>query len=92
MRDGGSTIGCMSLLVVPEPVQVTVWVGGEQLVVDVPAGPLPADLPEAVVRHLVEAGRAAPEALRDAADTVSDIGNEKHAFKAGIKAMPGLDW
>ena len=34
---------------------------------------------------------AAPrKPLRAAADTVSDIGNEKHAFQAGIKAMPGL--
>jgi len=44
------------------------------------------------MQHVIITGRAAPEALRDVADTVSDIGNEKHAFKAGIKAMPGLDW
>lgn len=43
-------------------------------------------------QHLIITGRAAPEALRAAADTVSDIGNEKHAFQAGVKAMPGLDW
>lgn len=45
-----------------------------------------------VSQHVVITGRAAPEALRAAADTVSEIGNEKHAFKAGIKAMPGLDY
>ena len=44
------------------------------------------------MQHLIITGRAAPQALRDAADTVSDIGNEKHAFQAGIKAMPGLEW
>ena len=45
-----------------------------------------------LMQHVIVTGRAAPEALREAADTVSDVGNEKHAFKAGIKAMPGLDW
>lgn len=44
------------------------------------------------MQHVIVTGRGAPEALREAADTVSDIGNEKHAFKAGVKAMPGLDW
>jgi len=45
-----------------------------------------------VMQHVIVTGRGAPEALRAAADTVSDIGNEKHAFQAGIKAMPGLEW
>ena len=44
------------------------------------------------MQNVIVTGRAAPDALRDAADTVSDIANEKHAFQAGIKAMPGLDW
>jgi len=44
------------------------------------------------MQHVIVTGRAAPEALRAAADTVSDVGNEKHAFAAGVKAMPGLDW
>jgi cob(I)alamin adenosyltransferase len=44
------------------------------------------------MQHVIVTGRGAPEALRQAADTVSDIGNEKHAFQAGIKAMPGLEW
>ena len=44
------------------------------------------------MQHVIITGRAAPEALRDAADTVSDIGMEKHAFQSGIKAMPGLEW
>lgn len=44
------------------------------------------------MQHVIITGRAAPQSLRDAADTVSDIGMEKHAFQAGIKAMPGLEY
>ncbi|MDP3637402.1 MAG: cob(I)yrinic acid a,c-diamide adenosyltransferase [Azonexus sp.] len=44
------------------------------------------------MQHVIITGRAAPQALRDAADTVSDIGMEKHAFQSGIKAMPGLEF
>ena len=44
------------------------------------------------MQHVIITGRAAPEALRTVADTVSDIGMEKHAFQAGIKAMPGLEY
>lgn len=44
------------------------------------------------LQHVIVTGRAAPQALRDAADTVSEIGMEKHAFQAGVKAMPGLEW
>ena len=44
------------------------------------------------MQHVIITGRAAPQALRDVADTVSDITNEKHAFQRGIKAMPGLEW
>ncbi len=43
-------------------------------------------------QHVIITGRAAPPALRDAADTVSDMTMEKHAFQSGIKAMPGLEW
>ena len=44
------------------------------------------------MQHVIITGRGAPPALRDAADTVSEIGNEKHAFQSGIKAMPGLEF
>ena len=43
-------------------------------------------------QHVVVTGRAAPRGLRDAADTVSEISMEKHAFQSGIKAMPGLEY
>ena len=45
-----------------------------------------------LMQHVIVTDRAAPEALREAADTVSDIGMEKHAFQSGIKAMPGLEF
>ena len=45
-----------------------------------------------LMQHVIITGRAAPEALREVADTVSDIGMEKHAFQSGIKAMPGLEF
>jgi cob(I)alamin adenosyltransferase len=43
-------------------------------------------------QHVVVTGRAAPEGLIEAADTVSEVGMVKHAFKAGIKAMPGMEF
>lgn len=43
-------------------------------------------------QHVVITGRGAPQALIDAADTVSEIGVTKHAFKAGLAAMPGMEW
>ena len=30
--------------------------------------------------------------LLDGVDTHSKIGNERHAFEAGIKAQPGIEW
>ena len=44
------------------------------------------------MQHVIITGRAAPAALLDAADTVTDMTMVKHAFKAGVKAMPGLEW
>lgn len=44
------------------------------------------------MQHVVLTGRAAPEALIAAADTVTDMTMVRHAFKAGVKAMPGLEW
>ena len=45
-----------------------------------------------LLQHVIITGRAAPEALVAAADTVTDMTMVKHAFKAGVKAMPGLEW
>lgn len=44
------------------------------------------------MQHVVITGRAAPEALIELADTVSEINLVKHAFKAGVQAMPGIEW
>ncbi|MDX5409441.1 MAG: cob(I)yrinic acid a,c-diamide adenosyltransferase [Thauera sp.] len=44
------------------------------------------------MQHVVVTGRGAPPALVEAADTVTDMTPVKHAFAAGIKAMPGMEW
>lgn len=44
------------------------------------------------LQHVIITGRAAPDALIDAADTVTDMTLVKHAFRVGVKAMPGLEW
>ena len=44
-----------------------------------------------LVQHVVVTGRAAPDALRELADTVSEIADIKHAYRAGIKAQKGID-
>ncbi len=42
-------------------------------------------------QHVVITGRGAQDALIAAADTVSEIGDIKHAFRAGVVAQPGID-
>lgn len=43
------------------------------------------------MQHVVITGRAAPECLLELADTVSEIQDIKHAFRAGVRAQPGID-
>ncbi|MFA6061296.1 MAG: cob(I)yrinic acid a,c-diamide adenosyltransferase [Gallionella sp.] len=43
------------------------------------------------MQHVVVTGRAAPQCLLDLADTVSEIADIKHAYRAGIRAQPGID-
>ncbi len=43
------------------------------------------------MQHVVITGRAAPDALCAAADTVTGLDDFKHAFRAGIRAQPGVD-
>jgi len=43
------------------------------------------------MQHVVVTGRAAPQSLLDIADTVSEIHDVKHAFRAGVRAQPGID-
>lgn len=42
-------------------------------------------------QHVVITGRGAPDALIEAADTVTDMRVVKHAFKAGIMAQKGIE-
>ncbi|MCX8098573.1 MAG: cob(I)yrinic acid a,c-diamide adenosyltransferase [Casimicrobiaceae bacterium] len=44
------------------------------------------------MQHLVVTGRAAPPALIEAADTVTEMRLVKHAFQAGVMAMPGVEF
>ncbi|MGV3582842.1 MAG: cob(I)yrinic acid a,c-diamide adenosyltransferase [Methylophilus sp.] len=45
-----------------------------------------------MMQHLVVTGRGAPPALVEVADTVSEIALVKHAFHAGVQAMPGIEF
>ena len=44
------------------------------------------------MQHVIITGRAAPDALIELADTVSEIHLIKHAFQNGVQAMPGIEW
>ncbi len=43
------------------------------------------------MQHVVITGRGAPQALIEAADTVSEMREIKHAYQAGIKAQRGVE-
>jgi cob(I)alamin adenosyltransferase len=43
-------------------------------------------------QHVVITGRGAPPELIEVADTVTDMTLVKHAFKAGVRAQPGVEW
>jgi len=44
------------------------------------------------MQHAIVTGRGAPQELIDMADTVTEMREIKHAFKAGIKAQPGVEY
>lgn len=44
------------------------------------------------MQSVIITGRGATRALKDYADTVSEIKAEKHAFQAGVKAQKGIEW
>jgi cob(I)alamin adenosyltransferase len=44
------------------------------------------------MQNIIMTGRGAKKYLKQAADTVSVIMDEKHAFKAGVKAQKGIEW
>lgn len=43
------------------------------------------------MQHVVITGRGAPKALCEVADTVTEMADTKHAFRAGIIAQKGID-
>jgi cob(I)alamin adenosyltransferase len=43
------------------------------------------------MQHVIITGRGAPEGLIAIADTVTEMREVKHAFRAGVKAQPGVD-
>ena len=59
------------------------WLDMETVLADLQARP--------TMQHVVITGRAAPKALCEAADTVSEINDIKHAFRAGVRAQKGVD-
>jgi len=59
------------------------WLELETVLADV-AGRVP-------MQHVVITGRGAPQALIDAADTVTELRDLKHAFRAGVRAQKGVD-
>ncbi len=44
------------------------------------------------MQHVIVTGRGVRQELVDAADTVTDMRLVKHAFSAGIRAMPGVEY
>ncbi|MBE0509092.1 MAG: cob(I)yrinic acid a,c-diamide adenosyltransferase [Chromatiales bacterium] len=59
------------------------WLEMEEVLADLAARP--------AMQHVVITGRAAPQALCDAADTVTELRDVKHAFRAGVRAQKGVD-
>lgn len=44
-----------------------------------------------VMQHVVITGRGAPDAIIDAADTVSEVNEIKHAYQQGVQAQKGVE-
>jgi cob(I)alamin adenosyltransferase len=59
------------------------WLDIETVLADLAARP--------GLQHVVITGRAAPQRLIDAADTVTELRDIKHAFRAGVRAQKGVD-
>lgn len=59
------------------------YLDSEKVLADIAARP--------PMQHVIITGRGAPEAVIEAADTVSRIEDVKHAFRAGIKAQKGIE-
>lgn len=44
------------------------------------------------MQSVIITGRGCPKGLLAAADTISEIADTRHAFRAGVKAQAGIDW
>jgi len=45
-----------------------------------------------VKQNVIITGRTMHTALQKIADTISDVQDIQHAFRAGVKAQPGIEW
>ncbi|MCW8885988.1 MAG: cob(I)yrinic acid a,c-diamide adenosyltransferase [Motiliproteus sp.] len=43
-------------------------------------------------QNVVITGRTCPKEVEEIADTITEMGDIKHAFRAGVKAQRGVDW
>ncbi len=59
------------------------WLDIEMVLSDLAARP--------AMQHVVITGRGAAKELCDAADTVTELDDVKHAFRAGVQAQKGID-
>ncbi len=59
------------------------WLDCDAVLADLAARP--------AMQHVVITGRAAPRAVLDAADTVTELVDKKHAFRDGVRAQKGVD-
>ena len=59
------------------------WLDVDEVLSDIAARP--------AMQHVVITGRAAHKAIVEAADTVSDISDLKHAYRDGVRAQKGVD-
>ncbi len=59
------------------------WLEIETVLTDLQARP--------PMQHVVVTGRGAPKALCDAANTLTELRDVKHAFRAGVRAQKGID-
>ncbi len=44
------------------------------------------------MQSVIITGRGCPKALANIADTISEIQDQRHAYRAGVKAQRGIDW
>lgn len=76
------TIGFVVLDELTYPIKFG-WLDVNEVLADIAARPN--------MQHVVITGRAAHKAIIEAADTVSEISDVKHAYRDGVRAQKGVD-